>query len=458
MCWVEFKFAVIMDKKVVSRYCYLFKTSKSVCLAYSSKTNSFIELSEDLFDILNKSITKGNYVVPHDLPDNILKILEHEGIVCGEQDDDDYVTRCQFITQSVQHDKSKLNLVLVPTLNCNFNCPYCFENGKKVSRMDDNTINNLIAFIRESEYAKELTLTWYGGEPLLAFQVIEKILNRISSELSIKITRHSMITNGYMINDDVIRLFQKYPLDSMQITLDGTKERHNKLRSLKANHAPTYDRIIDNIDTVVNKLPNTELHVRVNIDKNNVNDFFQINEELKNKYKDKRIVVYPGIIRLENEERTNLVEPAFGRWETAYLLFDLYNKGIIDGNIYPTHRIAKTCCALCVNSYIIGPTGEIYKCWNDVSDMSKVIGHINKPDIENKTLYYRYHEGCAWYNDSLCKSCFFLPICNGKCAWYNERNLYHGANYNLCQCLQKAPGLLNKCLESFYESQMTKSE
>lgn len=309
-----------------------------------------------------------------------------------------------------------------------------------------------------SEYAKELTLTWYGGEPLLAYQVIEKILNRISSELSIKITRHSMITNGYMINDDVIRLFQKYPLDSMQITLDGTKERHNKLRSLKANHAPTYDRIIDNIDTVVSKLPNTELHVRVNIDKNNVNDFYQINEELKNKYKGKRIVVYPGIIRLENEGRTNLVEPAFGRWETAYLLFDLYNKGIIDGNIYPIHRIAKTCCALCVNSYIIGPTGEIYKCWNDVSDMSKVIGYINKPDIENKTLYYRYHEGCAWYNDSLCKSCFFLPICNGKCAWYNERNLYHGANYNLCQCLQKAPGLLNKCLAYFYESQMTKSE
>lgn len=90
-----------------------------------------MELSEDLFDILNKSIIKGNYAIPHDLPDNILKILEHEGIVCGEHDDDDYVTRCQFITQSVQHDKSKLNLVLVPTLNCNFNCPYCFENDKR---------------------------------------------------------------------------------------------------------------------------------------------------------------------------------------------------------------------------------------------------------------------------------------------------------------------------------------
>lgn len=39
----------------------------------------------------------------------------------------------------------------------------------------------------------------------------------------------------------------------------------------------------------------------------------------------------------------------------------------------------------------------------------------------------------------------------GKCAWYNERNLYHNGKFNLCQCLQKAPGLLDKCLEYYYE-------
>ena len=415
-----------------------------------------MELSECLFDILKKSMKDRDCAIPHEIPGDILNMLEREGIICGKHDDDDYVTKCQFITQSVQHDKSKLNLVIAPTLSCNFNCPYCFENDKHASRMDDSTINHLIAFIKDFGNIKELSITWYGGEPLLAFPVIEKILNRINNELSVKITKHSMITNGYLINDDVIKLFQNNPLDSMQITIDGEKERHNKLRCLKSSNLPTYDRIMDNINLVVNKLPNTELHVRVNIDKNNVNDFFQISDRLKNKYKGNHIVVYPGIIRLENEEKTNLVEPEFGRWETAYLLFDLYSKGILKGDLYPIHRVAKTCCALCVNSYIIGPTGEIYKCWNDVSDKAKVVGHINKPEIENQILYYRYHEGCAWYNDPVCKSCFFLPICNGKCAWYNERNIYHGANFNLCQCLQKAPGLLDKCLEYYYESQLSK--
>lgn len=440
-----------MEKKVISRYAYFFKTSKSICLAYSSKNNSFLELSEDLYYFLNEKAKNKTNEIQNQLPEDIQMKLEQEGFICTESDDDDFVIKSQFVTQSIQHDKSKLNLVLVPTLNCNFNCPYCFEKEKRASKMNDQTIDNLISFIKEFGNAKSLTLTWYGGEPLLAIPVIEKILNRITTEVTAKITKHSIITNGYLFDNKAIELFKKYPLDSIQITLDGIKERHNSLRALKSNNAPTYNHILNNIDNIVNKLPNTELHIRVNIDKNNVDDFFQIHNDIQDKYAGKNIIVYPGIIRLENDDMTNLVEPAFGRWETANMLYDLYSRGILKGNIYPTLRIAKTCCALCVSSYIIGPIGEIYKCWNDVSDESKIIGYIDRSDIVNKTLYYRYHQGCAWYNDPVCKKCFFMPICNGKCAWYNERNLYHNGKFIYSQCLQKAPGLLDKCLEYYYE-------
>jgi len=440
-----------MNKNIISRYSYFFKTSKGIYLAYSSKKNSFLEISKDLFEVLCEPVQNRTYKLPDSIPQNVLDTLIQEGFICSESDDDDYVIQSQFVTQAIQHDKSKLNLVLVPTLNCNFNCPYCFEREKRVSSMSDQTVDNLINFIKSLGNLTELTLTWYGGEPLLAYPTIEKILNRIHEEVPVKVKSHSLITNGYLFNEEIVHLFQKYPLNTIQITLDGVKERHNRLRALKATNAPTFDKIQESIDLVVNRLPETELHIRVNIDKNNVDDFFQINNDIHAKYKGKNILVYPGIIRLENAEKTNLVEPAFGRWETANLLYELYSKGILDGDIYPVQRVARTCCALCVNSYIIGPMGEIYKCWNDVSDRSKIVGYIDKSEITNKKLYYRYHLGCAWYNDPTCKKCFFLPICNGKCAWYNERNLYHNGNFNLCQCLQKAPGLLDKCLEYYYE-------
>lgn len=361
-----------MEKKVISRYAYFFKTSKSICLAYSSKNNSFLELSEDLYNFLDEKVKNNTIEIQNQLPEDIQIKLEQEGFICSESEDDDFVIKSQFITQSVQHNKSKLNLVIVPTLSCNFNCPYCFEKDKRASKMTNQTVDNLISFIKGFGDAKSLTLTWYGGEPLLAIPVIEKILNRITTEVSAKILKHSIITNGYLFDNKAIELFKKYPLDSIQITLDGIKDRHNSLRALKSNNAPTYDNILNNIDNIVNKLPNTELHIRVNIDKNNANDFFQIHNDIQGKYAGKNIIVYPGIIRLENEDMTNIVEPAFGRWETANMLYDLYSKGILKGDIYPTLRIAKTCCASCVSSYIIGPMGEIYKCWNDVSDKSKI--------------------------------------------------------------------------------------
>ena len=444
-----------MGKKIISRYSYFYKKSDSVFLAYSSKTNALIEISEPIFVAFNKEVKNKTYNVPNSVPQDVLNIFEREGFVVGENDDDDYVSECQFITQSIQHNKSNLSLVLVPTLDCNFNCPYCFENGKRASRMSDEMVDHLINFIKDYGEVQDFRLTWYGGEPLLSFPIIEKILNRITTELPIRIARHSLITNGYLINDKVIELFQKFPLDYLQITLDGSKERHDKLRALKSNNEPTYSRVCKNIGLVAKNLPNTQLHVRVNIDKNNVNDYFFVHDELKKKYKSNNVIVYPGIIRLENEEKTNIVEPAFGRWETAHLMFDLFSKGLMDGDVYPVQWSAKTCCATCANSFIIGPQGEIYKCWNDVSNESKVVGHIDRPEIENKKLYYRYHEGCAWYNDPECKKCFFLPICNGKCAWYNEMNLYHGGQFNLCQCMQKAPGLLDKCLDFYYENQIS---
>lgn len=385
--------------KVISRYSYFFKTSKSVCLAYSSKNNSFLELSQDLYEFLTESIKRGSLEIEDLLPEDIQIKLEQEGFICSEGEDEDFINKSQFLTQAVQHDKSRLNLVLVPTIDCNFNCPYCFERSKKTGRMSDKTVDNLINFIKDFNGIKELAITWYGGEPLLARTVIENILKRIAVEVPAKIRKHSIITNGLLFDAKAIEIFKKYPLDSIQITLDGAKRRHDSIRSLKINNAPTYEKIINNINRIVYEFPNTELHIRVNIDKNNVDDFFQISNDIHDKYKDKNIVVYPGIIRLENKEMTSLVEPAFERWETANMYYDLYTRGFLEGSVYPTLRLSKTCCASCVNSFIIGPEGEIYKCWNDVSDASKIIGYIDKAEIVNKTLYYRYHQGCAWYND-----------------------------------------------------------
>jgi len=73
-------------------------------------------------------------------------------------------------------------------------------------------------------------------------------------------------------------------------------------------------------------------------------------------------------------------------------------------------------------------------------------------DCNNKSsVNYRYHSSCSCFNDPNCKKCFYLPICNGKCSWYQLKNKYKGGQFNLCQCLLKAPGMRNKILEKYYD-------
>lgn len=100
--------------------------------------------------------------------------------------------------------------------------------------MSDAVIENIILFIKRYKHLEYLYITWYGGEPLMAIDIIEKILNRISIEIpNIKISHHFLVTNGYLINEKMLSLFSKYPLNSIQITLDGNKPRHDNLRKLK---------------------------------------------------------------------------------------------------------------------------------------------------------------------------------------------------------------------------------
>ncbi|TFH93755.1 radical SAM protein, partial [Porphyromonas levii] len=127
-----------------------------------------------------------------------------------------------------------------------------------------------------------LHLTWYGGEPLLAIKTIEKILVGFKDNAPEKeIIFNFLVTNGYLVNQKVINVFQEFPLDRIQVTIDGEKERHNATRCLKSNGKGTFDKIVENIGLLLHSLEKTNIHVRVNIDKNNVNDYILIRDLLE---------------------------------------------------------------------------------------------------------------------------------------------------------------------------------
>ena len=264
-------------------------------------------------------------------------------------------------------------------------------------------------------------------------------------------TKHSLITNGYFINNRVLALFKRYPLTKMQVTLDGSRERHNSIRKTKTD-LYTYDKIIENTSRFIEEFPNTLVDIRVNIERNNNNDYYQVAEELREKWKQKNVRVYPGFLRIDNEQKTEYASETLNHKEIEELLWDARQRNLLEIPLYPQSFCSKSCAANRQCAYIVGPEGEVYKCWNDVSDPQKIVGNIFTNKMTNKTLLNRYIVDTKWYNDPVCKKCFFLPICSGACAWYTLRNKYENGKYDLCTCTQKAPGMLDKCLESYYDS------
>lgn len=78
--------------------------------------------------------------------------------------------------------EEKLTFVIAPTLACNLNCVYCFENGYRNKKtMSEETLDEVISFIESKlkNQTKSIHITWFGGEPLLAYKgsSYSKLLN-----------------------------------------------------------------------------------------------------------------------------------------------------------------------------------------------------------------------------------------------------------------------------------------
>jgi uncharacterized protein len=83
---------------------------------------------------------------------------------------------------ALSFDSSHVGLTVCPTLKCNFRCPYCFEASQADgATMTAETVDRLIAFIASYKDARRLSLAWYGGEPTLAWEVIEDLTARVQA-------------------------------------------------------------------------------------------------------------------------------------------------------------------------------------------------------------------------------------------------------------------------------------
>lgn len=390
---------------------------------YNSRSNFFSEISPELYDSIENCDFKS-------LPQDVVTELKSREILVEQSDLYDYYYSRRLQFNASNNNRRRLALVIAPTTGCNFECPYCFEPKHNPKTMSDEVIGKIVEFVKDHKDAQELFLTWYGGEPLIAFNRIKQLYDALSQDGLPVIKSQTIITNGYCFTDDVIDFFKTHGCHNIQITIDGLYEKHDATRRLKGSTAPTFDRIILNIDRIVANLPDTYLSIRVNVDRENYLDFVEVYNYFHNRYSEnKNINIYPGLIRKETDDNLTLCSSSFATSERLELNRLLREAGINTSD-FPT-RTQKGCMMHSQNSYVIGPEGELYKCWNDVSDPDAIIGYIDRENLTNESLFIKYGAMAIPFN-SECRECHAFPICDGGCSYHRYRNMFEGCRFDLC--------------------------
>lgn len=385
-----------------SRYNILFER-EGVYLFYNSLSNAFAELPEETYCLLTRCKAGEEFSVSNEtLKDNLKRM---KAIV---NSDDEEILETKYRLMLHRFDNQLISLTINPTLGCNFACPYCFEKNHRNVFMTDEVEDGIVEFIRRKTEAKKIDITWFGGEPLLAFQRIISLTHKLQS-LGLKYNA-GMITNGYLLDAPIIIKLKELAIRKIQITVDGLEEEHNRRRYLK-NGEPTFDRIVKNISLLDKLAPDIRVNIRVNIDSDNMNNFVHIFDYFYQKHYT-NIVVTPGFV----EDQAGDNNCAFNSEKKFSFLTDLFQKYGIDFNsFYPSYGVSE-CSIRNSNVMVIGPEGEIYKCWNDVGRQDRIIGDV-WGKISNKKLLLHYLIGADLYDDPQCKECILLPVCSGGCPY-----------------------------------------
>lgn len=325
--------------------------------------------------------------------------------------------------------KAITNYTILTTTDCNARCFYCYERGCTKVSMNEETARSTIAYIKEHCGGQKVKITWFGGEPLVNFPVIDQICEGLDKEGVDFESR--MVSNAYLFDDNMIsKAVGAWKLKSVQITLDGTEAVYNRSKAFIYRNGSAYQVVTRNIAHALDA--GLFVVIRLNMDLNNAEDLLLLADELAARFKNqKRLRVYANLL-FDTEDPENK-RYAQEQWERLYALLHqldekLLRYGLSDAAKRGLRRDLPMshCMADSGNAVVIVPDGHIGLCEHFTE--SEFIGHIRSSELDRNVI-------ASWkeHRDELpeCDDCFYYPECvklkkcNGspKCCDYIRQDI-----------------------------------
>ena len=320
--------------------------------------------------------------------------------------------------------------------DCNLACKYCFaEEGEYHGRralMSYETGKQALDFlIANSGSRKNLEVDFFGGEPLMNFDVVKQLVayGREQEKLHDKHFRFTLTTNGVLLNDEVMEFANK-EMDNVVLSIDGRKEVHDRMRPFRKG-AGSYDLIVPKFQKLAESRNQERYYVRGTFTHYNTdfsNDVLHLADLGFKQISVEPVVAQPSDDYALTEEDLPVLFAEYDKLAAEMVRRKKEGNGfnffhfMIDLEGGPCVYKRLSGCGSGTEYLAVTPWGDLYPCHQFVGNEDFLLGNVDD-GIVKKNICEEFKQ-CNVYSKPKCKDCFAKLFCSGGCA-ANSYN-FHG--------------------------------
>ena len=371
-----------------------------LCVCFFS--DRYILLNEEIYSLYEA----GNLEqIEFDHPDIFHRLIE--GLFIIEDSFDEYQEIINLRRKEIE-DCDLYQVIVNPTLDCNLSCWYCYENRIPKSMMENDTAEatqkHLEYHYNEKNY-NTLKLSFFGGEPFVGFKIMKQIIvetNKFCQKKGVNLLL-DFTTNGTLCTPTILEFLSNFRC-TFQITLDGNREQHNKIKYTKSRKFDTFAATTSNIRSIQSYIENSFIAVRINYDKDTLRDFDSILSELLPLDRRRTKIILKKIWQVKEDDISK--EYLFMVMERLFeneFIVDFYSRGGV-------------CFADRWNQAVINYDGRVFKCTTiSKFDEFNALGILDKSSGQ---IVWNPSKLQYLFSDTTpveCKTCCMFPSCGGPC-------------------------------------------
>ena len=335
------------------------------------------------------------------------------------------------LMRAYRHKKGYRGYTVLPTFACNARCVYCYQEGMQPVTMTPETAEQVVRFMIDTHEGKNVRIAWFGGEPLLCPDTIDRICDRLR-EAGLTYSS-SMITNASLITPEIIEKMKGlWRINRIQVSMDGAEEDYIRRKRYRTYH-DEYHRVLQ----AVNLLAEADIpvNVRCNVDEDNWAGIPRFLEDLS-----------AAVIRREKVSvyfsplyHVRVGQDDLSMWEKILDARTLIRDAgfRVSGFMQMKKRFRTNFCMADGSGVVISPDGSLYPCehcppesrygdvWNGTTDEA-ARARFRRSDVTRDK----------------CRDCPFLPECTGFVSCPNQDT--HCRELRAMMALDTLHRLLNK--------------